>query len=108
ENGLPRPHVFSSRLFVVENVTPHIQFGMGVFATVVTVCLCCAALRPRMSCKSKNLCIVVEVTSVRAIGGKSLISVVILVENFSRSSNGRLTGQCALILGLGDRVRGRC
>jgi len=31
ENGLPRPHVFSSRLFFVENVTPHIQFGMGGF-----------------------------------------------------------------------------
>jgi hypothetical protein len=56
---------------------------------VVAVCLCCAALRPRMSCKSKNLCIVVEVSSVRAVGGKSLISVVIVVENSFRSSNGR-------------------
>ena len=60
------------------------------FCIVVAVCLCCAALRPRMSCKSKNLCIVVEVTSVRAVGGKSLISVVILVENSFRSSTGRL------------------
>lgn len=41
------------------------------------------------SCKFKNLCNVVEVTSVRAVGGKSLISVVILVENSFRSSNGR-------------------
>ena len=56
---------------------------------VVAVCLCCAARRARMNCKSKNLCIVVEVASVRAVGGKSLISVVILVENSFRSSNGR-------------------
>jgi hypothetical protein len=50
-----------------------------------------------MSCKSKNLCIVVEVSSVRAVGGKSLISVVIVVENSFRSSNGLAVGKLGVI-----------
>ena len=92
ENGLPGRHIFSSKLCAAENVTPHIQFGMA-FLHSCRVCLCCAARRARMNCKSKNLCIVVEVASVRAVGGKSLISVVILVENSFRSSNGRVSVQ---------------
>jgi hypothetical protein len=42
------------------------------------------------------------------VSGKSLIAGRLAVRERLRPTDGRLTGRCALILELGDRVRARC